>query len=721
MVSNSNKFPNRGYYWRLESSINWQSGTRVSLHVELHIDGDGDTYSSESKSSWELTVQGVSVAKWGPATFDFRNGTTRLIHVVDLQTDVQPSGKIDVDAYASYDIMGYIESHVDVFGNPPTVPPAPTMWQPNEVTTTSMRSTFSGNGDGGSPVTSWQLQYATDAAFTANVVTITSNSGTDYLTGLTPGTTYWLRARGTNAAGTGAWATPVSQATLPVVPPGLTVGTTPSGTSALLTFSPPGGVSGITKYTWERRVTGTVSPVATGDSQVINATITGLTPGTSYDWRASAWMNTYQSPWSDWQTVVQPKPNVSPGDYFDGSSTDVADVDYGWTGTVGGSTSTATAAVPEGWEILFAAGAAGALMRATSGLFSASAARAIFHADETVAGTRIGQRDANPYRSEISPAATYFGSIHVRPSRAQSLAVEIRWLDAAGVLIGAPLVGTPVVVASDTWTRLSVSGLSPATAELAVVRAVDVAGAGWAAWKGGDTIDLDGAMLTLGELFPYFDGSTADDTSYDYAWLDPLTPHASPSTRTPLAAVKAADFSDPPARRASRALIDPDCAVVPSPPRPPTIPDVCIIDTGIWRRYYGFIQAPQVSDWLATIPTLEVTTGSSDGRQLRVRYYANPDNLPAEQVDTTAWVAEQIISYLPAHTLMTLEGMTQRAWAEVEGDPAVSADHLLYGTNGRPAVWPVLDCGISYLVTLEAPTEEPAGNITVEAYLTTRA
>lgn len=432
-VSGSSTFPGRtNYSLRGEAWINWQSGTRVSLHYELHVDGSGSTFSGYDKSSWEIWVQGGKVANWGPGKFDFRSGSTRALHYGDVETNVQNNGKIDVDFYANFDILGYTEVHIDVYGTAPTAPKAPRQNQPTNVTTTSMQSTFASQGDGGIAVDQWEQSWATNSAFTQGVKTATSN-GTTQLTNLVPGTTYWVRARGHNSIGWGPYSNVVSQATLPAVPPGLSVAASPSGTAATLTFSPPGGVTGVTKYTWERRVTGTTSPVTSGESTVVTATVSGLTPGVSYDWRASAWIGTYQSPWTDsiatpvgtWLALLQPKPNTSPGDYFDGGTTDVADIDYSWTGTANGSTSVATAQGVEGWEATFQNGAAGVLYRVTAGIFSTYAARLQFTADAGSATQRVGQKNAAPYRTEVTPAAIYIGSIHVRPSRSQSLAAEI--------------------------------------------------------------------------------------------------------------------------------------------------------------------------------------------------------------------------------------------------------------------------------------------------------
>jgi hypothetical protein len=98
------------------------------------------------------------------------------------------------------------------------VPPAPAMLPgtPDQITATSMRVQFSSSGDGGSPVTGWDLQRAEDAAFTVGVYWQLS-SGTTVDTGLRPGTTYHYRARGVNAYGPGGWSAAVSGRTLGAV------------------------------------------------------------------------------------------------------------------------------------------------------------------------------------------------------------------------------------------------------------------------------------------------------------------------------------------------------------------------------------------------------------------------------------------------------------------------------------------------------------------------
>jgi hypothetical protein len=326
------------------------------------------------------------------------------------------------------------------------------------------------------------------------------------------------------------------------------------------------------------------------------------------------------------------------------------------------------------------------------------------------AGLRAGQKNADPYRTEVTAGAIYVGSIYAKPSRSQNLQAEITWTNIAGAQISQSR-GAATLVSGGAWVRLSVKATAPAGAQRAVVRVVDVAGTGWVVWKSGESMDLDGAMISLNEEFPYFDGDSLDTSEFIYEWEGAT--NASVSTKTPVSlATQAASFDSP------SLLVG--CVVPPKPPRPPSIPSDCIVDVGVWRRYYVDIPSTHVSDWLAGVLTLRVATGAVPANQVRIRVYPNPFNSPSSQVDTDVWCSEQIISYLPQATVLTLDGVTQRAWAEVDGGSPQSADHLLYGTGGTPATWPILSCGVSYLISLEVPIDAPEGNVSIEAAVTTR-
>lgn len=592
-------------------------------------------------------------------------------------------------------------------------PGAPFSVSVDQATTSSLRYIFSGTTDGGSPILEWQAQADDDPAFGSPITSWSSGSTT--FTNLVPGTRYYFRARGRNAVGWGGWAAPAGDGvgqgtTLPAVPPGMSIAPALSGTSSTVTLSPPSGVSSVTSYRVERRAPGgTATAYDTASPSLV---VSPLTPGAVFEWRASAFIGSYQTPWTDWVTVQQPNPNTNPGDYFDGSTVDKTDIDYQWNGVANNSSSRAVAKSPLGWRTFDdgseTSGGAGVVIRATGGRSGAFGARVTFFTDAVAAGFHAGTALEEPGVQEVAEGGVYWGSIYVAPSRSQRMAAEITWLNAAFAPVGAPAVGVPEVVpgSPSSMVRLTVQGKAPLGAVYGAVGWVDVAGAGWSAWQGGQSVLMDDAMLSIGALYDWFSGNTPDSAQWAYSWLGAA--NASPS----MATARAADAVDP--------LADPDCPPTPLPPLPPVIADDCIEEVGSWRRYWAIIPADAVSDWLDLVPTITIRTGALPARQVRIRVHRNPDGLAPSAFPASDWEAEQIVSYMPPSTVLTLDGVAQRVWAEVAGGEAISADRLLYGTGGGPASWPVLSCGTGYLISFDVPLDAPEGNLSVDVALTTR-
>jgi hypothetical protein len=82
------------------------------------------------------------------------------------------------------------------------VPAAPTKPVLSAILPTSVTVSWSPNGDGGSPITGYQLGYGTNST---TPTTIISANSPKTVTGLTPGTTYFFWVRAINAIGTGPW------------------------------------------------------------------------------------------------------------------------------------------------------------------------------------------------------------------------------------------------------------------------------------------------------------------------------------------------------------------------------------------------------------------------------------------------------------------------------------------------------------------------------------
>jgi hypothetical protein len=679
--------------------------------------------------SWGLDCKpwqvGIAYQSWsGCHNLDFRSGIDRIT----LASGVTDWYGHDANGNLSFWVDAWHNTAPQVIGNadPPAAilytdripkpPNAPSLGTPTNVTTSSFRVPYTVGLENGAVITQTQVQWATDPGFsqvvwTDNIKTRASGYSEPAGAGvvLTPGRLYYVRARSeASPYGWSGWSNTVSQTTLPAVAPGMAVSASPSGVSATVVLTPPGGVTGVTSYTIERRVQGssTITKYSAPNSPYV---VTGLTPGTTYEWRASAFIGSYQSPSTGWLALRQPSPNTTPGQYFDGSTPATPDQTYSWTGIVNGSISQARGRALVGWVPFsignVTTGATGIVSQVTGGVSGGFAARTIFWSDQTVPGYQIGAGMSPASMADVTPGATYVGSIHVNPSKSTRGQAVLGWYTSAGAYLSESP-GTAAIVVPETFTRFMVTGVAPAGAEYASVVWRDVVGDGHSPWLGGDSIMADAAMITLTELFPYFDGSTPDSNEFDYGWMG--TEHASVSTRTQ----RTTSLIDP--------LADPDCETVPAPPRPPTVPSDCIVDIGEWRRYWATIPATEVSDWLTVIPTLELETAAYAARQVRIRMYANPFGYSSALLDTSDWCSEQIISYIPPTTLFTLDGVTQRAWAEVSGAPARSADHLLYGSNGTPATWPQLSCGISYLVSFDVPLDAPEDNVTPRVYLTQR-
>jgi len=588
-----------------------------------------------------------------------------------------------------------------------TIPnaPIPLPTTPDQITATTMRYQFRGNGDGGSPIIRWEYQWSTDPTFVTGSSGLIRTNGLSILTGLPPATKIYIRSRGVNAFGNGRWAPTVSATTLATTTPGMTVTPSLDGTSANVVLTPPPSMPSPTKYRIEYRPIGGISTRLDVPGTI---RVSGLTPGTTYEWHAAAMNGTTVGPYTAWTPVVQPNPNTSPGRFYDGNSTATADVSYTWVGTANLSMSRTIGKTVAGWGA-FATGAAvsgggGTISRVTGGRSGGFAARVEFWTPATAAGFHAGTGYAAAERFPVAVGGVYGALAHVRLiTRGQSMAAMLVWLDGAGVEVGRTVGPASNVAASaDVWTPLRAQGTPPPNAVYGAVRVIDVQGPGWSLWKGGDSFLIDDLITPFSDF--YFDGNTPDTAEWLFDWDGPVNASASHASVNPTPPVSP--------------LVDPDCPPVPAPPRPPEIPNSCVDDDiTAWRRFWQEIPALYIPTWIDTVPILKITT-STAVRQVRVRYYPNPFDRTLEQLEHDSFCSEQIISYIPGGTVFTLDGVSQRAFAEVTGSPSsLAADSLLQGDS---SLWPVLGCGIKYYVTVDVPTDTPTNALELSYSLVSR-
>lgn len=301
-LSGNNVDGNEGSYlnWQVVSQeiannrslINWQVGWRFA------------TYSCRGLRLGHASVNGVTVyndTDAGDGVHTFNSGHD---HRPSLQT---AAGSLWVNhnadgtriLNASVGMTGFSGRVSNGSGSwaLPTIArfsTAPSMPIISSITSTSFIASFS-DGSGGAPINSRQLGYSTSPT---GAVSFMSSDGSDTISGLTPGTTYYIWAQTHNAAGYSPWS-PMATATTLRVPdaPAVPVISDVTQISAVVTFLAPfdGGAT-ITAY---QVGYGTNSSAPTSsESATSPKTIDDLDPGIKYYFFVRAQNSVGWSAWS---------------------------------------------------------------------------------------------------------------------------------------------------------------------------------------------------------------------------------------------------------------------------------------------------------------------------------------------------------------------------------------------------------------------------------------
>ena len=235
-------------------------------------------YKAASASQWSTFADGTSTATTAIVT-GLTNGTEYDFRV--KATNVAGNGAASATASAT-----------------PSVPPG----APTGLTSTSGDAEVSlswtaPTSTGGAAITDYTIQYKTASATTWTTFNDgTSTATTTTVTGLTNDTAYQFRIIAVNSVGPSApsgviTATPSTQTSaLPGAPTGLAA--TPSNARVSLSWSAPSNTGGtaITDYIVEYSAgtTGAWITFNDGTTTTTSATVTGLTNGTTYQFRISA-------------------------------------------------------------------------------------------------------------------------------------------------------------------------------------------------------------------------------------------------------------------------------------------------------------------------------------------------------------------------------------------------------------------------------------------------
>ena len=308
------------------------SGTDNGNNVS---DGGDDVY-----FTWDLTSQSISGNTstiswkfyWRFPTYSCRglrlgnvviNGSTRYsdsdagdgVHAYNSGHDHRPQLLVASGSYtmahasngtktfsASGHLTGF-SGQYSSFSGSWTLPTIPQVWDaPSTPSISSVGSTsafvsFTDGGGGVGAVDSRQIAYGTSTS--VGSATTVSSDGSTSISGLSPGTTYYVWARVHNAAGYSSWSSRASFTTLRVPDaPTTPVISNVKPTTADVAWTANGdGGSAITGFDVGYG-TSPSSPTTTVAVTTSPVTITGLTPGTQYYFWVRAKNSVGNSPWS---------------------------------------------------------------------------------------------------------------------------------------------------------------------------------------------------------------------------------------------------------------------------------------------------------------------------------------------------------------------------------------------------------------------------------------
>lgn len=190
----------------------WATSTGTTAYwLDAHY-GKGATVSGPTGTVWTSEDNFV---------YDFRSGygSVAWLYAFDvwIPHNVTGGGSAGLSAWASDDFIGYAGASVSAAMTQLfTVPAKPTAPGITDLGSTSFKYSATPGSNGGSPVTTRQVQRDTNNAF-PSPTTLTPPSLLDVLvSGLAPFTTYYVRSREENALGAGPWSDVVSGTTIDV-------------------------------------------------------------------------------------------------------------------------------------------------------------------------------------------------------------------------------------------------------------------------------------------------------------------------------------------------------------------------------------------------------------------------------------------------------------------------------------------------------------------------
>ncbi|WP_062214606.1 hypothetical protein [Streptomyces sp. NBRC 109706] len=142
---------------------------------------------------------------------------------------------------------------------------------------------------------------------------------------------------------------------------------------------------------------------------------------------------------------------------------------------------------------------------------------------------------------------------------------------------------------------------------------------------------------------------------------------------------------------------DPLCPPPILPPAPPAPVSPCYgMGVAEFRVTRLSVAADEYPAWTTLVPVIEVEPGGADMRRLLVRFWANPagGECGVDELDPCDSCGDANVSYVPAESVLTIDGRTERSQiaCETEFVGTALARPDLYGQQGGLYRYPYFPC-----------------------------
>lgn len=180
-------------YWRVLVVKNNAYGHMASTNM-----GNSGSATTSIGEVWRNNNMAYDFRGPVNGTWTIAEGTTRVNH------DSVGLASFYFSASLTYYALGSASASTGWFNLPrlATEPPAPSPVNITDVNQRGFIYRFSSNGDGGSTIREWQVGYGRNPTYPE---AYTSSWGSVNFTGMQPGTTYYIWARGRNDLGWSGW------------------------------------------------------------------------------------------------------------------------------------------------------------------------------------------------------------------------------------------------------------------------------------------------------------------------------------------------------------------------------------------------------------------------------------------------------------------------------------------------------------------------------------